>query len=426
MASISKTPQGRWKARYRTLDGQSRSRTFVTKADARRFLDRVGADMQQGRWVDPSLGRMLVSEWAGIYLQTATELDSNTRFTYRRDLTRNILPRFGSRALSAIRPVDIRLWLADERKAGIAPSSVHRHFRVLRRVLNVAVATELLQRSPCDGVKAPSVPATEMRCLTAAEVSRLAESITPAFRALVYTAAYSGLRWGELTGLRRAKLDLSTGTVYVVEQIARIDRQWVRKAPKTKAGRRRVGLPAGVAELLAEHVATYSGPGADGLVFPNRAGNPIHPSSFNTAHWKPAKARVGLDGLRFHDLRHTAVALAIAQGAHPKAIQARMGHSSVQVTLDRYGHLFPELDADIAEGLDKTFRASLTLLPGGLSDTAEDTRRTQRTQKGHRKGGSGGVQTSVRGTPKSAPDLDFSTEAARRIELLYRALQALA
>ena len=426
MASISKTAQGRWKARYRSPDGQSRSRTFVTKADARRFLDRVGADMQQGRWVDPSLGRMLLSEWADIFLETATELDPNTRFTYRRDLTRNILPRFGSRALSAIRPVDIRLWLADELKAGIAPSSVHRHYRVLRRVLNVAVATELLQRSPCDGVKAPAVPATEMRFLTAADVTRLAEAITPAFRALVYTAAYTGLRWGELTGLRRGRLDLSTRTLYVVEQIVRVDGQWLRKAPKTKAGRRRVGLPAGVADLLAEHMAMYSGPGEDALVFPNRAGNPIHPSIFNTAHWKPAKAQVGLDGLRFHDLRHTAVALAIAQGAHPKAIQARMGHSSVQVTLDRYGHLFPELDADIADGLDKAFRASLILLPGGRSDTPEDTTRTQRTQKGHEKGGSGGVQTSVRGTPKSAPDLDFCIEAARRIELLYRALQALA
>jgi len=426
VASISKTAQGRWKARYRTPDGQSRSRTFVTKADARRFLDRAGSDMQQGRWVDPSLGRMLLSEWAEIYLQTATELDPNTRFTYRRDLTRNILPRFGSRALSAIRPVDIRLWLADELRSGIAPSSVHRHFRVLRRVLNVAVATELLQRSPCDGVKAPSVPATEMRFLTAAQVSRLAEAITPAFRAFVYTAAYTGLRWGELTGLRRARLDLPTRTLYVVEQIARIDSQWVRKAPKTKAGRRRVGIPAGVTDLLAEHLATFASPGDDGLVFPNRAGNPVHPSSFNSAHWKPAKAQVGLEGLRFHDLRHTAVALAIAQGAHPKAIQARMGHSSVQVTLDRYGHLFPELDADIADGLDKAFRASLILLPGGRSDAPEDTARTQRTQKGHEKGVSGGVQTSVRGTPKSAPDLDFCIEAASGIEPLYRALQALA
>ena len=103
---------------------------------------------------------------------------------------------------SAIRPVDIRLWLADELKAGIAPSSVHRHFRVLRRVLNAAVASELLQRSPCTASRRRRC---RRRFLTSAEVCRLAEAITPAFRALVYTAAYSGLRWGEPTGLRRAR-----------------------------------------------------------------------------------------------------------------------------------------------------------------------------------------------------------------------------
>ncbi len=161
------------------------------------------------------------------------------------------------------------------------------------------------------------------------------------------------------------------------------------------------------------------------MVFPNRAGNPIHPSSFNTAHWKPTKAQVRLDGLRFHDLRHTAVALAIVQGAHPKAIQARINHSSVQVTLDRYGHLFPELDADISDGLDRAFRALLLVLPGAARIPTR-TQRTQRTQKRDENGGCGGVHTSVRGTPKGAPDLDFCIEAARRIELLYRALQALA
>lgn len=83
--------------------------------------------------------------------------------------------------------------------------------------------------------------------------------------------------------------------------------------------------------------------------------------------------------MRFHDLRHTAVALAIAQGDHPKRIQARMGHSSVQVTLDRYEHLFPERDEAIAEGLDRTYRASLQLIRGGLDDTPV----TQMTRAGH-------------------------------------------
>ncbi len=91
----------------------------------------------------------------------------------------------------------------------------------------------------------------------------------------------------------------------------------------------------------------FAAAGRDGLAFPNGAGNPIAASSFWNAHFTPALRRVGLS-CRFHDLRHTSVALAIAGGAHPKSIQSRMGHSSINVTLDRYGHLFPELDEAIA------------------------------------------------------------------------------
>ena len=128
MASISRTPHGRWRARYRDPSGGSRSRTFSTKAEARRLLDSVGADMQRGQWVDPAGGRIRLEEWAETFLRTTPEIDSNTRATYARDLHRFVLPRFGSLRLSRIRPGDIRMWLADELEAGIAPSSVHRHF----------------------------------------------------------------------------------------------------------------------------------------------------------------------------------------------------------------------------------------------------------------------------------------------------------
>lgn len=101
------------------------------------------------------------------------------------------------------------------------------------------------------------------------------------------------------------------------------------------------------ASELAGHLEQFAVSGADGLVFPNGAGNPIASSSFWNQHFAPALRRSGF-ACRFHDLRHTSVAMAIAEGAHPKAIQARMGHSSINVTLDRYGHLFPELDEAIA------------------------------------------------------------------------------
>lgn len=201
-----------------------------------------------------------------------------------------------------------------------------------------------------------------MRFLTAAEVADLAEAIGPWYRALVYTAAYAGLRWSELVGLRAKRVDLLRRTVTVTEQLLLLDngRRQVWEQPKTKAGVRSIGIPAFLADMLQEQLDERALPGADGLVFPNRAGKPTASASFNTHHFTPAKRRAGIDGrLRFHDLRHTAVALAIGQGAHPKAIQARMGHSSVQMTLDRYGHLFPELDERVAQGLDETYRSAL-------------------------------------------------------------------
>lgn len=106
--------------------------------------------------------------------------------------------------------------------------------------------------------------------------------------------------------------------------------------------------------MLDDHLERFAQPGNDGLVFPNAAGKPISASSFQTAYFTKARQAAGVS-CRFHDLRHTSVALAIAAGAHPKAIQARMGHTSINVTLDRYGHLFPELDEAIAEAFDREF-----------------------------------------------------------------------
>lgn len=114
--------------------------------------------------------------------------------------------------------------------------------------------------------------------------------------------------------------------------------------------------------VLADHLERFALPGLDGLVFPNRAGHPLISSSFWNNIFSPAMAKAGVCR-RFHDLRHTSVALAIAEGAHPKAIQTRMGHSSINVTLDRYGHLFPELD----EALAQAFGDRLEAARAGLS-----------------------------------------------------------
>jgi integrase len=153
--------------------------------------------------------------------------------------------------------------------------------------------------------------------------------------------------------------------------------------PKTRASRRTVGLPRAVVEELAAHLATPAPP--DAFVFTAPKGGPLRVIAFRARIWRPATNSAGLDGLRIHDLRHTAVALWIAAGANPKEVAARAGHTSVSFTLDRYGHLYPESDAALRDRLDAIYsagqfdRGSVVVgLPGGVRGPSAAPERGER------------------------------------------------
>jgi integrase len=339
---------GSYRARYRDPLGKLTSKTFTHKADAVRWVREMKVDAERGHWVDPRGAEVPLKEWAEDFMKLARRLSPSTQETYQRDLDRYVIPKFGAYRLGRLPADEIENWLNDEIAAGIAPSSVHRHYRTLRRVLQVAVEKQKLLANPCDRVTPPRVPNREMVFLTWDEAVALAESINSRYRAMIYLAVDSGMRWSELIGLRCSKLDIRRRKVRVTEQLIRLEtKEWLRKEPKTSAGVRSITLSLATAEILTAHLDTYSASGPDGLVFPNKAANPLIASSFWQHYFQPALEAAGVK-CRFHDLRHTSVALAIAEGAHPKAIQTRMGHSSINVTLDRYGHLFPELDEAIA------------------------------------------------------------------------------
>jgi integrase len=201
-----------------------------------------------------------------------------------------------------------------------------------------------------------------MRFLTTEEVSILADAIERQYRAFILTAAYTGCRFGELAGLRRHRLDLARRTLTVTESLAEVNGYVHVTPPKTTAGRRRIALPEGLCQELADHLEEWP-PSSDGLVFTAQRGGPLLNRNFRDRIWVPAvRASVG-EPMRFHDLRHTHAAILIAQGEHPKVIQHRLGHSSIKVTLDTYGHLFEGLDEAAAERLDIAFLRS----PPGLS-----------------------------------------------------------
>ncbi len=348
---------GRYRARYRDPLGRQRSRSFARKADAQRFLVEMESEKGRGSWIDPRGADMALANWVEEFMRLSRRLSPTTQQTYRRDLGKYVLPRFGAYRIGVLPADEIENWLNDEIDAGVAPSSVHRHYRTLRRVLQVAVEKQKILANPCERVAPPRVPKREMVFLSWDQAIELAEAHAERYRPMIYLAVDSGMRWSELIGLRRSRFDLRNRKIRVTEQLVRLDNgEWIRKEPKTPASIRSITISQFTADLLARHLETMSGSGVDGLVFPNAAGNPLVSSSFWNNHFRRALGWAGIS-CRFHDLRHSSVALAIAEGSHPKAIQARMGHSSINVTLDRYGHLFPELDESIASAFDARLAA---------------------------------------------------------------------
>lgn len=376
MASVKKRPSGKWRARYRGPEGHERARHFDRKVDAERWLATQQADVARGAWVDPALGRMTFGEWADRWQAGLTGLRPTTEALNLGVLRNHLRPRFGSRPLSMIGTSDVKAMVSDDLMSErYSSSAIRRHVIVLRVILGAAVDEGRLGRNPCAGVKLPPESTRPMRFCEPAEVVALADAPRLDWhRPLVLTAAYVGLRWGELAGLGIEHVDPLRRTIRVERQLVEVNGRIHFGPPKTKAGNRTVTMPAAIAELLGEHMAAPA-VRSSGLVFPTITGLPMRRSNFRT-RWRltidgqEAKGRRKvvhglfpeghpLAGLVFHELRHTAAALAISQGAHPLAIRDRLGHSSITVTMDTYGGLFPSLDEAIAEGLDGVLRASL-------------------------------------------------------------------
>jgi integrase len=279
-----------------------------------------------------------------------------------------------------------RAWLARLERDGVGASTRAKSYRLLSRILATAIESGYLTRNPCTIRGAASDPVGEMRFATVAEVAAVADAIPPRFRALVLVAAYTGLRWGELAGLRVKRVDLLHRHITVAEQLLEVRGRLAFGPPKTGAGLRTVTLPAVAAEALAEHLSTYAEPGPDGLVFPVERGGPIRRSNFTRRVWIPATRAAAVEGLRFHDLRHTAATLAVAAGASTRELMVRMGHSSSAAAL-RYQHVMAGRDAAIAAALDELVPAAWAQMEDAAAARSGTrvARTGQRRQKGQRR-----------------------------------------
>jgi integrase len=360
VASIEKRQRNgktSYSVRYRDPAGHSRRKVFARKVDAQRWLAENEAARNRGAWVDPAAGRDRLGEWVERWYATTADLKPATRRTYRLLLDNQVLPHFGTATLAGVDTLAVREWVAALVESGLSPSRIRNAHQVLSQVFAAAVDGGRLARNPAAGVRLPKRVEREMLFLDAAQVEQLADAIGPHHRVLVYFLAYTGLRFGEAVALRVRRLDLLRGRCEVVESATEVGSQLVWGPTKTYE-RRTVRLPRFLAELLGEHLA---GRPADpeALVFTAPLGGPLRERKFLHGQLKPAARRAGLPTeLRAHDLRHTAASLLIRQGASVKAVQKTLGHKSAVMTLDRYGHLWPDELEDLADRLDRARAAA--------------------------------------------------------------------
>jgi len=186
---------------------------------------------------------------------------------------------------------------------------------------------------------------------TLAELEVIVEHMPAKRRALVLLAAWCGLRWGEVTELRRKDLDLVRKIIYVRRSVVRSGEGKVVKTPKSAAGTRKVTIPPHLLDTLREHLARHAQVGAEGLLFPAADGGRLASVSFGRAFY-PAREAAGRPDLSFHDLRHTGAVLTAATGASLKEIMDRLGHSTVNAAM-RYQHTASDRPAVIAELLSE-------------------------------------------------------------------------
>lgn len=359
MAHIRKHPvTGKPQVRWRDpATGKERTKTFTRATDARTFKVQVEHEINRGIYLDRSRGKTPFEEVAADWIESKVNLRLSTWTRDESYLRNHLVSAFGPLPVAGVRKADVQEWVRALQDKGLAPATIRQCYRILKAVMDEAVDHKLIAESPCRKIALPRAERQEHLYLEPAEVEKLAATIDPLFRALTYSAVYLGCRWGELVGLKRQNLNLLRRRVMIVGTLEEVGGRVPRyvEETKTKSSRRTLTVPSFLCEILGTHLGHVP----DGeFVFLGRDGGLLRRNNFRRRHWKPAVIAAGLpERLRFHDLRHTCASILIAQGAHPKEIQARLGHASIMTTMDRYGHLFPSLGAQLDANLEDVFKA---------------------------------------------------------------------
>ncbi|AAW39345.1 tyrosine-type recombinase/integrase [Dehalococcoides mccartyi] len=349
---------GKYLSHYETVKGNKKA--------AEKRLNELIHQFDSGTFVKPGKSTMYeyMQSWLNDYCKP--NLSPRTVELYSYISTKHIIPTLGNIPIVELKPQHLQHLYADKQSFGLSNRTVQIIHVVLHKALKNAVKTGLLSRNIAEAVDAPKIQRHEMQVMNESDMQVLLEKAkeTP-YYALFYTSLFTGMRRAECLALRWSDIDLILCQVYVLRsmqyvQDADLGKRITFKEPKTSKSRRQIALSPSNVIILREHYQdqselrkTLNLPGLtdSDLVFSHYDGSPLLPNSVTHA-WIKLARRCGLNGIRLHDARHTHASLLLKQGVHPKIVQERLGHGSIQITLDTYSHVAPGLQQAAASKFD--------------------------------------------------------------------------
>jgi len=365
-------PVGRssWEASYK-VDGirHKAPRTFPTKADGSVWLAIIQADITRGVWIDPTAGQETLRSYVDGWLdrkQKVNHYRPRSLELVTGLLNGIILPGLGDRELSEIKTPHVRSWHA-EVAARRTPGQAAKAYRLLHTILGEAAADGVIPFNPCAIKGAGNENTSERPQLSMEMIERIVEKLNDRYRlndyyknkvadhryeALVWTAALSGLREGELFALERQDIDILHRAISVTKQVQMVGRERAVGPPKSAAGHRVVTIPKTLAAMLDDHLKAYVGPERHALVFTSDQGLPMERGRWASV-WRRSVKASGFDpAIHFHDLRHHAGTLAAQLGATTKELMDRLDHSTMRASL-LYQYSTQERQREIADRMDQ-------------------------------------------------------------------------
>jgi len=334
---------------------------FDTQREAKEWKHKRIEQRRQGLVLTGS--KVSLSKFLDDWLVVAeNSVRPNTYLQYSQIVHQHIVPTLGKILLKDLRPDHVQSLYTMKLAGGTSPRTTRMIHAVLHRALNHALSLGLVIRNVSDVVTRPKVPRKEMKTLDDYQVRQLIQAAEGSrFQILFWIAVTTGLRQGELLGLKWSDVDWQTGRVQIQRQVQRRKGQGlVFCEPKSASGRRVITLGKATVEKLREHKEKqYQEKVLAGekwqdynLIFPSPIGTPLDSSNVMKVY-KKCLEKAGLPNLRFHDLRHTAATLMLQQGINPKIVQERLGHSDISLTLNTYSHVLPSMQEEAAEKMDE-------------------------------------------------------------------------